>query len=376
MGNGNAHYLFYGYSGTTTVVLRVELRFSSGAYQLRAALVNDGTTWSTTNWFTIADGPQAVELDWRAASAAGANNGGLTFWLNGVQQADLTGVDNDTRRIDRVRLGPVAGLDTGTRGTYFLDAFVSRRQTYIGLEPGAPATPTPTATATPTPSPTPSQTPAPTATGAPGGNRALTFDGLNDQVVAGAVPGTGPLTIEAWVRPGLSNANNLLLANADGSTGWSLELNNGQLTFWLATDRGWEFNRHTTPLAAGQWYHVAATLSGGQARTFVDGSAATATGVGTLMPGQALRFGGLAGYGFFNGTLDEVRLSNVARYSAAFTRPSGPFTPDANTLGLWHFDEGSGQQALDVSASANHATLGSGSGADSADPIWAAAGFQ
>jgi hypothetical protein len=264
----------------------------------------------------------------------------------------------------------VAGIDSGTRGTYFLDAFESRRQTYIGPDPGAPATPTPAPTNTPT------ATPSPTATAAPGANRALAFDGANDQLSAAGVPGTGPLTAEAWVRPGVNNLNGLILANANDTAGWSLELNNGQLTFWLATNQGWVFNRHPAALLAGQWYHVAATLAGGVAQTFVDGSASTATNVGTLTQGPALRFGGFSGYPFFNGTLDEVRVSNLARYSASFTRPAGPFTPDANTLGLWHFDEGSGQQALDVSAAANHATLGTGAGADSADPVWTAAGFQ
>jgi hypothetical protein len=74
-------------------------------------------------------------LDWRASTAAGANNGGLTFWIDGVQQANLTGVDNDTRRIDRVRLGAVSGLDSGTLGTDYFDVFESRRQTYIGPAP-------------------------------------------------------------------------------------------------------------------------------------------------------------------------------------------------------------------------------------------------
>jgi len=36
-------------------------------------------------------------------------------------------VDNDTRRIDRVRLGAVAGIDSGTRGSYFFDAFQANR---------------------------------------------------------------------------------------------------------------------------------------------------------------------------------------------------------------------------------------------------------
>ena len=47
-------------------------------------------------------------------------------------KANLTGVSNYTRRIDRVRLGPVAGIDTGTRGRYYFDAFESRKLTYIG----------------------------------------------------------------------------------------------------------------------------------------------------------------------------------------------------------------------------------------------------
>lgn len=135
MGNGNAHYIFLGYSGTSTEILRVEFRRSSGLYQLRAAVRNDKSNWTSSDWFTIGDASHFVELDWRAATTAGANNGGLTFWINGVQQANLTGVDNDTRRVDRVRLGAVSGLDSGTLGPYYFDAFESRRQTYIGLAP-------------------------------------------------------------------------------------------------------------------------------------------------------------------------------------------------------------------------------------------------
>jgi hypothetical protein len=132
MSNNNAHYIFYGYTGSATVVLRLELRRASSTYQLRAALLNDGSTWATTNWFPLTDAPHAIEIDWRASTTAGANNGGLTLWLDGAQQANLTNIDNDTRRIDRVRLGPVSGIDSGTRGAEIFDAFESRRQTYIG----------------------------------------------------------------------------------------------------------------------------------------------------------------------------------------------------------------------------------------------------
>jgi hypothetical protein len=135
MSNGNAHYIFYGYTGTSTDVLRIEFRRSSGSYQLQAALRNDKSTWSVSSWSTISDAMHFVELDWRASTAAGANNGSLTFWIDGAQIANLTGVDNDTRRIDRVRLGAINGLDSGTSGTEYFDAFESRRQTYIGPVP-------------------------------------------------------------------------------------------------------------------------------------------------------------------------------------------------------------------------------------------------
>jgi hypothetical protein len=133
MAIGDAHLILLGTSGGGTIqVLQLELRFQATGYELRALLVNDAKGWTSTSWIPLGDAPHALELDWRAATAAGANNGGLTFWIDGVQQADLTGVDNDTRRIDQVRLGAVSGVDNGTRGTYFFDAFESRRSTFIG----------------------------------------------------------------------------------------------------------------------------------------------------------------------------------------------------------------------------------------------------
>ena len=137
MTSGDAHFIFYGYQGTTTVVLRIEFRRLNSSYQLRFAALNDtpttgAATWRTSSYVTISDAPHFLELDWQAATAAGANNGSLTFWIDGIQRTPLTGLDNDTRRIDIARLGPIGGLDTGTRGSYYLDAFESRRRSYIG----------------------------------------------------------------------------------------------------------------------------------------------------------------------------------------------------------------------------------------------------
>ena len=51
---------------------------------------------------------------------------------------------------------------------------------------------------------------------------------------------------------------------------------------------------------------------------------------------------------FFKGTIDEVRISNIARYTKDFT-PASRFENDEHTMALYHFDEGSGDLLKDSS---------------------------
>ena len=51
--------------------------------------------------------------------------------------------------------------------------------------------------------------------------------------------------------------------------------------------------------------------------------------------------GGKGGSPSFHGIIDEVRISNVARYTKDFT-PKKRFENDENTLALYHFDQASG----------------------------------
>nr|MDQ3004853.1 DNRLRE domain-containing protein [Chloroflexota bacterium] len=132
MASGDAHFIFKGFSGASTDVFQVEFRYSSGNYEIRARVLNDASAWTNSNWFIISDASHYIEVDWRAATSSGANDGYLTLWIDGTQQANLTGMDNDTWRVDRARLGALSGMDAGTNGTYYFDAFESRRSTYIG----------------------------------------------------------------------------------------------------------------------------------------------------------------------------------------------------------------------------------------------------
>ncbi len=141
--SGGVVPIFFGYSGAT-VVVRLELYYSSGSYKIRARVLKDDSSWTYGSYVNISDASHYIELDWMAASSQGANDGRVTFWVDqtgclhpgdlygGNQQADLTGQDNDTRRVDYARLGTVNGVPPGTSGTYYFDAFESRRSTYIG----------------------------------------------------------------------------------------------------------------------------------------------------------------------------------------------------------------------------------------------------
>jgi hypothetical protein len=54
------------------------------------------------------------------------------FWIDGVQQANLTGINNSIYTMDRIRLGAPTISISGTSGSFYIDAFESRRQSYIG----------------------------------------------------------------------------------------------------------------------------------------------------------------------------------------------------------------------------------------------------
>jgi hypothetical protein len=67
--------------------------------------------------------------------------------------------------------------------------------------------------------------------------------------------------------------------------------------------------------------------------------------------------------------VDDVRLANQIRYATPFTPPVRPLVADGSTVGLWLFNEGTGQVAHDLAAG-HHATLGTTANPDPADPTW------
>ena len=94
------------------------------------------------------------------------------------------------------------------------------------------------------------------------------------------------------------------------------------------------------------WYHIAAVRNGADLKLFVDGTQIGSTldvsTNATPAGGSGASFIGCRRPNldrFFNGHMDEVRVSDTARYTANFTPATSAFTPDTNTKLLMHFED-------------------------------------
>lgn len=106
------------------------------------------------------------------------------------------------------------------------------------------------------------------------------------------------------------------------------------------------------------WMHLAIVYFGQEFEFYLNGVHQFSSNIGcTRSYGTSRMYLGAFYYtgleGFFNGEIDELRISNNQRYTNNFT-PQRTFTNDSNTWGLWHFDDGVGAQALDSSGNNRH----------------------
>jgi len=132
-----------------------------------------------------------------------------------------------------------------------------------------------------------------------------------------------PGTFSAMVSKGALSANWILI---------QMNTTNGMEFLYSTSGGTWGFNvNYATPLSTGAWHHIALVRSSGVGTAYVDGtSVGSATLAGTLSVAGAtpVSIGGdaAAASQSLDGYIDEIRISNVARYTSNFTPPSAPFT--------------------------------------------------
>ena len=198
--------------------------------------------------------------------------------------------------------------------------------------------------------------------------------------------GAEDFTIEFWMNASAQD-NNAGAVNCGANENWirgnivldrdrynqgrkyGLSIAGSSLVFGVSGQNGQRTICGTTSVVDGNWHHVVIQRrrSDGLMQIYVDGFIdAEADGPNgdisypdNAVPGNhcngrcydsdpylvigAEKHDAGAAYPSYAGLIDEMRISNTLRYSGTFNRPTAPFVRDANTLALYHFDEGSGQ---------------------------------
>ena len=213
----------------------------------------------------------------------------------------------------------------------------------------------------------------------PPGN-ALSFNGTSSSVNCGAgatLDLTGALTIEAWIKPTSANSLRTIVGHKNGGSA------NGGYGFFVNTfnntDAKLQFETKsaaiTTSAAAitwGVWQHVAVSWNGTVAHIYVNGIEQAVTGNVNLTSSAVNGFlGSLSDGGYYySGSMDEVRIWNVARTQADIQDAMHHVLTGSETglKAYYQFDQSSGTTLPDLTANANTGTLVN-------SPAWVASTF-
>ena len=172
----------------------------------------------------------------------------------------------------------------------------------------------------------------------------------------------GPLTLECWCKANSFSQRVGLVTKTEASE-YGLFVNGGIPYFTVHLDGKYvQPSDLDTRLTVGTWHHVAGVFDGREVRTYLDGKlVARAPGAGKrklnrlpLLVGADVDGAGGA-VDPFDGQIDALRLSRVARYEGDTFTPQRRFSSDDATAVLLNFDAFFGPLAYDESGSLAHA---------------------
>ena len=179
------------------------------------------------------------------------------------------------------------------------------------------------------------------------GTGSIEFDGSGDFLRANdalsAFTNTSDVfTIEGWFNANslggtTSNTDDIIGINGSG-TGYN------QLTLGPRFLR-WNATTYTlSSLSTGSWYYFAIVFDGSVLKVYINGALDVTTSSGaatnplancTLLIGAEADAGGGASVGnYYDGYLDELRITSAARYTSNFTPPTAAFSNNGSTLDL------------------------------------------
>lgn len=160
-------------------------------------------------------------------------------------------------------------------------------------------------------------------------------------------------TVEAWIRIDSTDAHGPIVVHRGvGTTGWSLQVSSAPSAFIFGF---FDNNGTWTDLASSDlseygngWHHVAAVKDMSTLHMYVDGNmvASKVCPSGVSAPSVEVQIGTNAGGSLLSIAVDDVRISEGARYEASF-KPQAEIEADLLTRLLLVLDEGVGLVASD-----------------------------
>ena len=141
-------------------------------------------------------------------------------------------------------------------------------------------------------------------------DRAVRFDGVDDQLEAGGAPVVGAATLEGWF---FWEAGVALMRDATASAGWILAYDSGGRVAYRAGGTTFTTSLATASVRDG-WHHVVLTVAGGATGLYIDGalvhSGAGAGAAPAAMPWHVMRNGTTSQH--TRGRADEIAVYGTA----------------------------------------------------------------
>ncbi len=167
---------------------------------------------------------------------------------------------------------------------------------------------------------------------------AYSFNGSNTSLSYNPITLTGTFTISAWVKLSAINVDQKIMTNqayyGGGSGGYKLGVYSNN---YPETESGTAGDRGSTPLptafGTGAWHYVQGVYSGSTLSTYVDGAQYEIATTSNNPSSTTAFFIGVGEGGsnyYFNGIIDEPRVSNVAKSTnwikAEYVNQNNPVT--------------------------------------------------
>jgi hypothetical protein len=178
------------------------------------------------------------------------------------------------------------------------------------------------------------------------------FDGTNYLTVPTSDDwyfGNSDFTIELQIRANSYNFNSTFISQVeDANNYWSFGYSNTNGITFRAISAGIETinvsHATTTGYTANSFHHIELSRRSTTFNLFRDGTIIkTLSSVANVMPDleASIEFGRQnisSNYQYYNGFIDESRITHVAQHTANFSAPSYQYSTDDNTVLLIHFD--------------------------------------